>query len=81
MGTVTKFGASEALEALFDAIEQGDFQTAARLDDDFVAFHCAACNAIYCDTCWQLGPPVFDEGFYDYTLGTCPEGHEQVVDD
>jgi hypothetical protein len=28
-----------------------------------------------------VGPPVFDEGFYEYTLGTCPRGHEQIVDD
>jgi hypothetical protein len=81
LGTLTKFGAAEALVALFDAIDQGDFATAASLDDDFVAFHCTACDQVYCDTCWRLSPPVFDAGFYDYTLGTCPRGHEQVVDD
>ena len=44
---------------------------------------------------WRIGTPVFDEDFYsvvfacgeaaerdgDYTLGTCPQGHEQTVDD
>lgn len=81
MGTLTKFGSAEALVALFEAIDQGDFATAASLDGDFVAFHCGACEQVYCDRCWQLSPPVFDDGFYDYTLGTCPRGHEQVVDD
>jgi hypothetical protein len=81
MGTVTKFGATGALTALFDAIDQADFAAARALDPDFVAFFCDTCGQCYCENCWQMGPPVFDDGFYDYTLGTCPSGHEQVVDD
>ncbi len=23
----------------------------------------------------------FDEGFYDYTMGYCPHGHRQMLDD
>jgi hypothetical protein len=81
IGTVTKFGAPSALLALFEAINRGDYAASRRLDPDFVAFHCPDCDAVYCDTCWRLEPPVFDEGFYDYTEGICPVGHAHIVDD
>lgn len=81
MGTVIKFGAWETLSALFDSLSRADFDSSRGDDADFVSFYCLACRRVYCDTCWQAGSPVFDEGFYDYTLGTCPQGHEQTIDD
>lgn len=81
MGTITRFGSPAELATLFEAVRRGDFAAARGIDPDFVAFHCRGCGAVYCQDCWQIGPPVFEEGFYDYTLGTCPAGHEQVVDD
>jgi hypothetical protein len=81
MGTVTKLGGGEELAALFEAIRRGDYETARQFDVDYVAYHCWECGKNYCQACWSVGPPVFDEGFYDYTMGTCPEGHEQMVDD
>lgn len=81
IGTLTRFGDPRELTQLFEAVCAGDYSAARSIDLDFVAFQCRACDAAYCDACWQLGAPVFDEGFYDYTPGTCPAGHEQVVDD
>jgi hypothetical protein len=81
MGSVTKFGEYADLLAFFERLARQDFAAARGRDADFVAFHCWECGKVYCERCWTLGAPVFDEGFYDYTLGTCPEGHEQVVDD
>ncbi len=81
MGTVTRFGRSEELTQLFEAIARGDFEAARAIDADFVAFVCRGCEAAYCDQCWRLQPPVFEGGFYDYTPATCPEGHQQVIDD
>ena len=81
LGTVTKFGRAAALVALFEAIDRGDFALARSLDADFVAFHCPDCGLVYCDTCWRLEPPVFEDGFYDCTWGVCPVGHNHVVDD
>jgi hypothetical protein len=81
LSALTKFGPPAALLELFAAVQAGDFGQARRLDPDFVAFHCPDCGRVYCDSCWQLGAPVFDEGFYDYTRGVCPMGHEHVVDD
>ena len=81
LGSVVKFGDYAQLLELFETIARGDYAAAREADADFVAFHCRACERVYCAECWKLDSPVFDEGFYDYTLGTCPEGHEQVVDD
>ena len=81
MGTVQRFGSAAELARLFEAVRAGDYDAARAIDTDFVAFHCRECGAVYCEACWRLSPPVFDEGFYDYTKATCPQGHEQIVDD
>ena len=81
IGEVTRFGDAGELHGLLEAIRSCDYAAARRMDADFVAFHCRACNRSYCERCWRIGPAQFDEGFYDCTSGTCPEGHEQIVDD
>ncbi len=81
MGTTTKFGELESYEPLLKALERGDYPVARQNDPDFVAFHCWQCGQDYCEQCWRVGPPEFDEGFYDCTRATCPAGHEQMVDD
>ena len=81
MGQVTKFGATDELRRQLDIIRAYDFASARSADADFVAFHCRKCSRSYCQNCWRIGPPEFDDGFYDYTQGVCPEGHEQIVDD
>lgn len=81
IGNVTKFGPYPQLVDLFESIQRGDYDLARQLDPDFVAFYCRICDRVYCDTCWQVGPPEFDEGFYDCTWGTCPNTHVQIVDD
>jgi hypothetical protein len=52
-----------------------------REDPDFFAFVCRACAVVYCEKCWSVGPPEFDDGFYDCTRGECPKGHAQMLDD
>lgn len=81
LGKAILFGRAEWLTALFDAIERSDFAGGKRMNQDFVAFHCKACEKVYCEKCWRMGAMEFDEGFYDYTKAICPAGHEQTVDD
>jgi hypothetical protein len=78
---VTKFGAAAELQRLLEMIRSSDYSAARGVDADFVAFHCWECRRSYCQRCWRMGPPEFDEGFYDLTRAICPEGHEQIVDD
>ena len=77
----TKFGKADELRRLLEMIRSADYPAAQEADADFVAFHCWKCHRGYCQRCWRMGPPEFDEGFYDFTRATCPEGHEQIVDD
>jgi len=81
IGDIIKFGHAAETVSLFESLSRGDYVAAARIDPDFVGFYCDDCKKIYCKNCWDVGPPEFDEGFYDCTFGTCPEGHEQTVDD
>ena len=43
-------------------------------------FYCPECGQAYCRADWHTYV-VFDEGFYDCTIGTCPAGHRHTVDD
>lgn len=81
MGAVIKFGDHKSFAPFLSALAGGDYDKASAGDPDFVAFHCWTCGRDYCEQCWRIGPPEFDEGFYDCTRGVCPDGHEQVVDD
>lgn len=47
---------------------------------EFAPFWCPECGGSYCHRHWAT-EPVMDEGFYDCTYGTCPEGHRSMIDD
>lgn len=81
MGAIIKFGDWDTLTALFESLAREDYPALQGVAADLIAFYCQVCGRVYCEQCWTIGPPVFDEGFYDYTAGTCPAGHEQTVDD
>jgi hypothetical protein len=81
LGEVTRFGEASELGRLLEMVRAADYESARGADADFVAFHCRECRRSYCQRCWRIGPPEFDEGFYDCTRAVCPEGHEQIVDD
>lgn len=81
IGTVILYQPQTAMETMMALLRQRDFVQLRRLDPDFIGFYCHACQRVYCANCWQINGPVFDDGFYDYTTATCPQGHEQIVDD
>ena len=49
-------------------------------DVDGLDFYCPECDEVMCEDRYKLNP-LFDEGFYDYTVGRCPVGHHRIVDD
>jgi hypothetical protein len=69
----------EAVQALIDA---GDVDPLALRDINWelAPFYCPDCQLNYCRSHWNVDI-VFDEGFYDYTMGTCPHGHHYMLDD
>jgi hypothetical protein len=48
--------------------------------DEGVDGYCPECDRVYCRVHYQARE-VFDEGFYDCTYGTCPQGHRRMIDD
>lgn len=81
LGLTTLYPPLERVNALHDALAAEDLMQARALEPDFMAFVCPECARAYCEGCWTIGGPEFDEGFYDLTRGTCPQGHGQIVDD
>ena len=66
---------------LLAKLREGRLVELQQADFDTYGFFCRQCAKAYCSTCWKIGPPQFDEGFYDCTYGWCPLGHRQIVDD
>ncbi len=67
---------SEALPAL----AAGDARALYDLDESWAPFYCPTCDRSYCGDHWHQ-QVEFDDGFYDCTYGTCPQGHRRMVDD
>lgn len=44
-------------------------------DPEVAQFHCPGCAADYCERCWQL------IAYRDTLRGTCPSGHERMLED
>lgn len=42
---------------------------------------CSKCSLAFCAEHWTNIEPVFDDGFYDCTYATCPNGHRIMIDD
>lgn len=47
---------------------------------ELTPFYCPDCKLNYCTKDWHTWV-LFDEGFYDCTMGRCPNGHEHMIDD
>ena len=72
-------GTYAAVRAILDS-EQPDPAELRRIDWELAPFYCPECGQAYCRADWHTYV-VFDEGFYDCTIGTCPAGHRHTVDD
>ena len=73
-------------DPIFQFLENGQIAEAHQFLQNYMPMeqgidaYCPDCDKIYC---WDHYKPVeeFDDGFYDDTLGTCPEGHSRMIDD
>ena len=72
-------GAYAAVCAVLDG-EEPDPAELRRIAWEMAPFYCPECERAYCHADWSTYV-VFDEGFYDCTRGTCPAGHQHMVDD
>jgi hypothetical protein len=75
------------IDEILEHLRKDDIATAHKLAwdlswsmEDGLDGYCPDCDKIYCHEHIQM-QVVWDEGYYDYTWGTCPEGHKRVIDD
>ena len=62
------------------ALESGDPAALFAIDSEYAPFWCPTCRLSYCREHYRTYT-VLDEGFFDYTGGICPEGHERKLED
>lgn len=71
---------TDALKAARDAIQKRDVKAlVAHLDGSNQ--YCSKCSKTFCKEHWTNIEVVLDEGFYDCTYATCPNGHRMMTDD
>jgi hypothetical protein len=82
LGTASKFADAATLNAVQEIVssEAPDPVALRRIDWELAPFYCPDCDLNYCRADWHSFP-IFDEGFYDCTIGICPSGHQHTVDD
>lgn len=70
--------------AIFGLLEKGDLRGLNNFLGDLMEggldAYCPECDKLYCREEYDL-EEEWDEGFYDDTYGTCPEGHRRLLDD
>lgn len=61
----------------------GDMDALYRIDPEIVPLYCPPCGVSYCRAHWTLWDEFDpdDPGWYDQTLGRCPNDHERRVFD
>lgn len=66
------------MRAVASALATGHESALYAIDSEYAPFWCPTCDASYCREHFRSWP-VFDKGFFDYTLGVCPKGHERIL--
>lgn len=77
--TILKLSA-ERLQSAHAAILNRDIKPLLELLESGYPF-CSKCSLAFCAEHWTNVQPVFDDGFYDCTYATCPNGHRIMIDD
>jgi hypothetical protein len=65
-------------------LAQSNLKELHRLDPDLFGFICRICGFAYCKDCWQDIHATFDPEqpiWFEEYRGTCPRGHEQMLQD
>ena len=62
------------------ALESGDPAALFAIDSEYAPFWCPVCRLSYCREHYRTST-FFDEGFFDYIAGMCPQGHERKLED
>lgn len=82
LGTSTSFADAVKMDTVQEIVvsDTPDPVALRQVDVDLAPFYCPDCGVNYCSADWAKYP-TFDDGFYDYTMGICPNGHRHMIDD
>jgi hypothetical protein len=82
LGTTWLAASAAALDAVQAIIDGGNADPVSlrQLNWELAPFYCPDCELNYCRDDWST-QVLTDDGFYDCTIGTCPNGHRHMVDD
>jgi hypothetical protein len=67
-------------ERLRRAVAAGDVADLHAINPEIVPCHCPTCGVSYCEAHWRTREE-WDDGFHDAVYGTCPQGHERMLQD
>lgn len=70
-------GYALVLQALLD----GDAAALYQCDRELASFYCPDCGKSYCGAHWHRWDVFDDDGWHDSIRGTCPAGHERMLED
>lgn len=81
VGEVSFVVEPEEFKRLLVAYQRNDLNQVHEVFDLYAPFYCDVCEESYCLSHWEPRVVHFDDGFYDYETGTCPQGHTRVLND
>jgi len=82
LGTMQYSLDSTTLDAVRAVLDQPhpDPADLRRIRHEFAPFYCPDCHRSYCINHWTT-QTLYDDGFYDRTMGLCPNRHLHELDD
>ena len=85
VGKTTQWVSRQNMTQLVRVLTAGHARELYELDTEWASFYCPECDCVYCKAHWHTRIQFDDDddmrGWYDCTYGTCPKGHERIVDD
>jgi len=80
IGTEKVLVSAAGSPAVQAALDQADAAALYEADHLWAPFYCPTCKCVYCLEHWVV-IPQYDEGYFDCSYGTCPEGHRRMTED
>jgi hypothetical protein len=72
---------AKTFDRLHAAIAAADARELHALDLEYAPFYCPKCDASYCGEHWKRWSVYDDDGWHDSIRGSCPDGHERMLED
>jgi hypothetical protein len=63
-----------------EALATGNPEPLYRCDRELASFYCPDCAKAYCGAHWARRD-IFEDDWHDSIRGTCPAGHERMLED